>query len=192
MCERSIAWRSTGTSRAVRSVGAGASKKKSLICGSATAEVPLPTETTEGTTSKADDDPSPHGRHPASRQTALLNTHPMDAITPLLWTTRTLSHHFRTTAILKVPKLPACSLPTIPTQIFFGGEGVATRLYEAGPPLTLINSATMLTAISSGVSEWISRPMGAWTRSRVSLEIPFSNRFWYRVRIFFFEPIIPM
>lgn len=33
---------------------------------------------------------------------------------------------------------------------------------EAGvSPLALINSAMMLTPISSGVSEWISRPIGA-------------------------------
>ena len=50
------------------------------------------------------------------------------------------------------------------------------RLSAGGDLLTFITSAKMLTAISSGVWAYISRPMGAWTLSNCSRAIPLASK----------------
>ena len=60
------------------------------------------------------------------------------------------------------------------------------------PALTFMSSATILTAISAGVSAPISIPTGAWTLERSSWVKPYSRSFSYRIFLFRRLPIIPM
>jgi len=60
----------------------------------------------------------------------------------------------------------------------------------AGGTHTEVVSATMLTAISSGLVAPISRPMGAWIRSKDSREMPSFMISFITPMVFRLEPIM--
>ena len=90
------------------------------------------------------------------------------------------------------PVLTVCPTARVSEESGQASERDVTRWM--GLPIerrVAINSATTATAISSGVSEPMSSPMGAWMASSLSLGIPIPSNSFHISAIFRRLPIMP-
>ena len=98
-----------------------------------------------------------------------------------------------------LPELPETSARlSLEPDFTRAGRSLSAFLSEAKKQMRLtadasgIISAAMLTAISSGVTAPMARPMGVWTFASCSSEMPASRNFALTAAVFFLDPMTPI